>query len=87
MLVSAADKLHNLRAIYSDFGEIGDAIFQRFSAPDPKREHVLWYDASLRDVYVSADSVSDQRRNRLAVGLTELLTKLGDRDSEFVPNA
>ena len=86
MLVSAADKLHNLRAIYSDYAEIGDAIFQRFSAPDPKREHVLWYYASLRDAYINPDSASDYRRNRLVVGLTELLKNLGYQDGEFEPN-
>ena len=30
-LVSAADKLHNCRAIHRDFGLIGDAIFARFN--------------------------------------------------------
>lgn len=37
MLVSAADKVHNLRAIYSDYGQIQDEIWKRFSAPEPKR--------------------------------------------------
>jgi (p)ppGpp synthase/HD superfamily hydrolase len=30
-LVSAADKLHNCRAIHRDFAEIGDAVFDRFN--------------------------------------------------------
>jgi (p)ppGpp synthase/HD superfamily hydrolase len=42
MLVSAADKLHNLRSIQADYDVVGDAIFDRFSAPVPKRQNVLW---------------------------------------------
>jgi (p)ppGpp synthase/HD superfamily hydrolase len=38
--VSLADKLHNARAILSDFREIGDELWARFSA---SREQTLWY--------------------------------------------
>jgi (p)ppGpp synthase/HD superfamily hydrolase len=39
-LVSAADKLHNSRAILADYREIGEAVFERFSG---KRDGTLWY--------------------------------------------
>lgn len=39
-LVIAADKLHNARAILSDFREHGDAVWSRFSGG---REGTLWY--------------------------------------------
>jgi (p)ppGpp synthase/HD superfamily hydrolase len=39
-LVSAADKLHNLRAILSDFRILGEEVWSRFNAgPD----EILWY--------------------------------------------
>jgi (p)ppGpp synthase/HD superfamily hydrolase len=39
-LVSVADKLHNARAILTDYREIGEPIFARFKG---KREGTLWY--------------------------------------------
>jgi len=87
MLVSAADKLHNLRAIYSDFGQIGDAVWQRFSAPDPKREHTLWYYCALKDVYASDESPRDPRRMATTDALTDLLDRLGYKTGDFNPAA
>jgi len=39
-LVSAADKLHNSRAILTDYRNIGEAVFERFTG---RREGTLWY--------------------------------------------
>lgn len=39
-LVSAADKVHNARAILRDYREIGEPIWERFQG---KREGTLWY--------------------------------------------
>ena len=85
MLVSAADKLHNLRSIYSDYCEIGIEIFERFNTPTPKRDHVLWYYGSLRDIYERPESAFDSRRARLFSGLTELLERLGYVPGKFEP--
>jgi (p)ppGpp synthase/HD superfamily hydrolase len=49
LLVSLADKLHNVRAILRDYHDIGDELWQRFSVKDPQQH--LWYYRSLRDVY------------------------------------
>lgn len=40
MLVSAADKLHNARAILADYRRHGDALWQRFNGG---KEGPLWY--------------------------------------------
>jgi len=85
MLVSAADKLHNLRATYSDYLQIGDEIWGRFSAPQPKKSHVLWYYCELRDIYASPDSPCDPRRTPLVLLLTELLNQLGYKSGDFKP--
>lgn len=43
-LVSAADKLHNARAILTDYRRIGDLLWVRFNA---RRDDILWYYESL----------------------------------------
>ena len=57
LLVSAADKLHNVRAITSDYRKVGEAIWARFTGG---REGTLWYYHAL------ADSFLKLNRNRLA---------------------
>jgi len=47
-LVSASDKLHNVRTILADYREHGEAIWARFSG---KREGTLWYYRALSDEY------------------------------------
>jgi (p)ppGpp synthase/HD superfamily hydrolase len=49
-LVSAADKLHNLRTMLDDYREIGEALWGRFSAPFG-RVDILWYHDALLAVY------------------------------------
>jgi (p)ppGpp synthase/HD superfamily hydrolase len=39
-LVSAADKLNNVRSILSDYWEVGESIWERFNG---RREGTLWY--------------------------------------------
>jgi len=44
LLVSAADKLHNARAILSDYRMLGDRLWLRFNA---SKEDLLWYYGAL----------------------------------------
>jgi (p)ppGpp synthase/HD superfamily hydrolase len=48
LLVSAADKLHNARAIVADLRTIGEKVWKRFNAP---KEDVLWYYGALVEVF------------------------------------
>src|SRR5664280_1814001 len=48
LLVSAADKLHNARAIVADLRAIGEKVWKRFNAP---KEDVLWYYGALVEVF------------------------------------
>jgi len=43
-LISAADKLHNARSILRDLGEVGDALWDRFTGT---KEQTLWYYRSI----------------------------------------
>lgn len=47
-LVSASDKLHNVRTILADYRKDGDAIWLRFNG---KKEGTLWYYRALSDEY------------------------------------
>jgi (p)ppGpp synthase/HD superfamily hydrolase len=47
-LVSAADKLNNVRSILADYREIGEAVWDRFNGG---REGTLWYYRTLLDEF------------------------------------
>jgi (p)ppGpp synthase/HD superfamily hydrolase len=47
-LVSLADKVHNARAILSDYRVFGESVWERFAG---KKEGSLWYYRSLADVF------------------------------------
>ncbi|MGB6387125.1 MAG: HD domain-containing protein [Terriglobales bacterium] len=75
-LVSASDKLHNVRTILADYRQHGEAIWTRFSG---KKEGTLWYYRALSDEY--------QRRNpnrttrELALAVAELERAVGKRSA------
>jgi (p)ppGpp synthase/HD superfamily hydrolase len=47
-LVSAADKLNNIRSILTDYREIGESVWARFNGG---RDGTLWYYRALRDEF------------------------------------
>lgn len=51
-LVSAADKLNNVRSILSDYREIGESIWSRFNGG---REGTLWYYRSLLEEFLRSN--------------------------------
>lgn len=73
VLVSAADKLHNLSAIGADFREIGEDVFDRFNAD---ATGVRWYYAEL--IRVFTDRLGDTRPRLVA----ELRRALGAMQPE-----
>ncbi len=50
LLVSKADKLHNLRSISMDYRAIGDELWSRFKG---KRDGTLWYYTELAAIYAT----------------------------------
>jgi (p)ppGpp synthase/HD superfamily hydrolase len=48
-LVSAADKLNNVRSILSDYREMGESIWSRFNGG---RDGTVWYYRTLRDEFM-----------------------------------
>jgi (p)ppGpp synthase/HD superfamily hydrolase len=71
-LVSAADKLHNVRTILADYRRDGESVWKRFSG---KKDGTLWYYRALSDEY--------QRRNpnritrELEIAVAELERAVG----------
>jgi GTP pyrophosphokinase len=55
-LVSAADKLNNVRSILSDYRAVGESVWSRFNGG---REGTLWYYRTLLDIFLR------HKRNRI----------------------
>jgi (p)ppGpp synthase/HD superfamily hydrolase len=70
-LVSAADKLNNVRSILSDYRAIGESIWSRFNGG---REGTLWYYRTLRDEFRRHKPNRITRDLELAVNELESLT-------------
>jgi len=66
-LVSAADKLHNVRTILADYRTTGDSVFERFSG---RRDGTLWYYRAVLDVLRSG------KPNRLVEELERVVSEL-----------
>lgn len=66
-LVSAADKLNNVRSILSDYRVIGESVWSRFNGG---REGTLWYYRTLLDVFLH------HRRNRITLELELAVSEL-----------
>ena len=66
-LVSAADKLHNVRSILADYRREGDLVWDRFSG---HREGTLWYYRAVLEV------LRQGKANRLVDELERVVTEL-----------
>jgi (p)ppGpp synthase/HD superfamily hydrolase len=70
-LVSAADKLNNVRSILSDYRTVGESVWSRFAGG---RDGTLWYYRSLRDEFLRSKVNRITRDLELAVNELESLT-------------
>lgn len=69
-LVSAADKLNNVRSILSDYRALGESVWSRFNGG---REGTLWYYRTLRDQFLRHKRNRITRDLELAVNELDLL--------------
>jgi (p)ppGpp synthase/HD superfamily hydrolase len=69
-LVSAADKLNNVRSILSDYRAIGESVWSRFRGG---RDGTLWYYRTLREVFLQHKRNRITRDLELAVNQLEAL--------------
>jgi (p)ppGpp synthase/HD superfamily hydrolase len=73
-LVSAADKLNNVRSIVSDYRAIGESVWSRFNGG---RDGTLWYYRTLLDVFLQQPRNRITRELELAVNELESLAGEG----------
>ncbi|MEO5841608.1 MAG: HD domain-containing protein [Acidimicrobiales bacterium] len=71
VLVSAADKLHNARAVASDYRQVGDKLWSRFNA---SRDDTLWYYNQLSGVITDRLGVASQLASELRATVDALNT-------------
>jgi (p)ppGpp synthase/HD superfamily hydrolase len=71
-LVSAADKLNNVRSILTDYREIGEAIWSRFNGG---RDGTLWYYRTLLAEFLRRKPTRITRELELAVNDLESLAR------------
>jgi GTP pyrophosphokinase len=73
-LVSAADKLNNVRSILSDYRAVGESVWSRFKGG---REGTLWYYRTLLDIFLQHKRNRITRDFELAVGELDALASTG----------
>src|SRR5215469_443635 len=79
-LVSAADKLNNIRSILSDYRALGESVWSRFNGG---RDGTLWYYRTLRDEFLRKDKNRVTVDLDLAVKELELMT--GSKGAHLLP--
>ncbi len=72
-LVSAADKLNNVRSILTDYREVGESLWARFKGG---REGTLWYYRSLLDEFLRSEPNRLIRELELAIRELEATASL-----------
>lgn len=72
-LVSAADKLHNARAVLRDYRIHGDDVWSRFQGG---RDGTLWYYRELVKVLRTADSSGNRETAELVAEVARVVTEL-----------
>ncbi|MGD0348622.1 MAG: HD domain-containing protein [Terracidiphilus sp.] len=77
LLISAADKLYNAKAILDDFKEIGPKIFERFKRG---KDQQLWYFDELLKIF------RVHPPNRIVNDLESVVKELHERTSRDVPS-
>ena len=77
-LVSAADKLHNVRAILSDYRVVGEAVWARFTGG---RDGTLWYYRALVEEFLRGQPNRLIRELERAVGELEAAVVRSGRQS------
>jgi len=75
-LVSAADKLHNVRSIVADYRVIGESVWSRFSGG---RDGTLWYYRALMDEFKQRKPNRITRELELAVKELEAMARSAER--------
>ncbi|MCP4612926.1 MAG: HD domain-containing protein [Planctomycetes bacterium] len=69
LLVSASDKLHNARAILTDYRQLGESLWSRFNGG---KDGTLWYYRSLIETFKDSDQTPQVLINELEYVVSEI---------------
>ena len=69
LLVSASDKLHNARAILTDYRQLGESLWSRFNGG---KAGTLWYYRSLTETFKDSDQIPKVLINELEYVVSEI---------------
>ena len=69
LLVSASDKLHNARAILTDYRQLGESLWSRFNGG---KDGTLWYYRSLIETFKESDQIPKVLINELENVVSEI---------------
>ena len=86
LLVGAADKLHNARAILADFRTHDLAVFGRFNPDAGQTGTLAYYRALVTAISRRADILDEPRVKRLVSELNRVVTTLEDEVGERAPS-
>ena len=85
ILVSAADKVHNARAILADHHTVGDALWSRFN-PAAGADGTVWYYRRLEEMIVPRLAVLGGRRAQLGTDLARTVDDLAASVGRAMPD-
>ncbi len=77
-LVTAADKLHNLRSLLQDHNRLGEAMWARFT---PTPEQALWYHRTLLASFQRSGDLPETLLQEIAEALEALQRAVAPRDA------
>ena len=75
-LVSSCDKLHNARAILTDYQELGEVLWPRFNASSAD---ILWYYQSLAGAFQEAQQRHGEPQSRVVKQLAVVVAELDQK--------
>lgn len=74
VVISAADKLHNITETFQDWLKVGDAVFLKFNAGKNKQK---WFYRSLSEIYtIRAFFFEDDSLLKMAQSIDNVLSKM-----------
>lgn len=79
-VVSASDKLHNVRTVLTDYHQDGESVWKRFTG---KREGTLWYYRALSDEF---GRKPNRITRELEIAVRELENAAGVKRQKNIPN-
>lgn len=80
LMVSNADKLHNVQSILADYRRLGEGLWTRFD-PEAGRKGTLWFYRTLADLFLQHPNATPSLARELDQAVTRLEAMARERDA------